>query len=220
MPLTREAYKLIAVLLMLVDHVGAILLGNNILMRAAGRLAFPMFIMLLVDGFYHSKNLKKYAVRLIAFWAISIIPYSLAIFKQLAVPQQNVFATLFLCLCVLVLADNEDLSLSVRCVGAGVMALCAEILHLEYGWYAVALTIILYRFKKDGLEATMPRFMVAAMIFATAQKTPIQALSALSVVLLPLNGEFVPSEKPGKLTAMAFYLFYPLHLLCLFFLSV
>lgn len=76
--------KLIAMLLMLADHIAyvasEVIPGSLpvILMRAAGRVAFPIFAFFIVNGFYHSSDRYRYLTRLCAFAAISQLPFSLA----------------------------------------------------------------------------------------------------------------------------------------------
>ena len=76
--LSGTALKRIACLSMLLDHIGASLLENGLfrcsaidprlvgldqLLRLAGRLAFPIYCFLLVEGFLHTHDLKKYSLR-------------------------------------------------------------------------------------------------------------------------------------------------------------
>lgn len=119
--------KYIALFSMLLDHIGVIFrasLSKNIyfLLRAVGRLSFPLFCFILVEGFFHTKNRKKYQQRLFVFALLAELPYDLAFhylpdgvissFLQLlqsrqlhqpsltafsaAFQQQNVLFTLFL----------------------------------------------------------------------------------------------------------------------------
>lgn len=78
MSCSRNLFKMMAILFMLVDHIGLFLLNNNILFRVVGRLAFPMFAYLLADGFKRTKNVRSYLVRLAILYFISYIPHSLA----------------------------------------------------------------------------------------------------------------------------------------------
>lgn len=79
--------KLIAIISMLIDHTGVIFFSSvdhpelYILSRGIGRLAFPIFVFLVVEGFYHTKDVKKYLKRLGIFALISEIPYDIALYK-------------------------------------------------------------------------------------------------------------------------------------------
>ena len=102
--------KIIAVIAMLIDHVAAGLLvrymmvkGMSIplyvvydVMRLIGRLGFPIFCFLLVEGFQKTRNIGKYAARLGLFALISEIPFDLAFSgRMLEFNYQNVYFTLF-----------------------------------------------------------------------------------------------------------------------------
>ena len=99
--LNGNQLKLIAVVSMLVDHVAFSFIGNGSylywVMRALGRIAFPIYAFLLVEGFCHTRNLQKYAVRLLICAVISEIPYNYMISGNfLYAGMQNIFWTLLL----------------------------------------------------------------------------------------------------------------------------
>lgn len=106
--ITGFGLKMIALVTMTIDHFAAIVLerisGTSTLMyniyfalRCIGRLAFPLFIFLLVEGFMHTHSKKRYAVRLFLFAFIAEVPFNLAFSHEILYPTyQNVFFTLLL----------------------------------------------------------------------------------------------------------------------------
>ena len=85
--------KYIALFSMFLDHIGVIgkaFLSKNVyfLLRAVGRLSFPLFCFILAEGFFHTKNRKKYQQRLFIFALLSEIPYDLA-FHYLPILQKD-----------------------------------------------------------------------------------------------------------------------------------
>ena len=110
-----SALKMIAVVTMLIDHVGHILLSQYPLavdvwceigeeqislywiFRTIGRTAFPIYCFLLTEGYIHTHDRKKYGLNLLVFALISEIPWNLEHVGKIAYPdKQNVFFTLFL----------------------------------------------------------------------------------------------------------------------------
>ncbi|MDF2537691.1 MAG: putative rane protein [Herbinix sp.] len=82
--MTSTTLKIIAIITMLIDHIGAILIRDNniynLVFRSIGRIAFPIFAFLIVEGFYYTKNVKKYLLRLGLFALISEIPFDIAFY--------------------------------------------------------------------------------------------------------------------------------------------
>ena len=78
MGLNSFQLKCIAVLTMIIDHTGAVLFPGDLVFRYIGRISFPVFCFLLVEGFSHTRDMRKYMLRLGVFAVISEIPYDLA----------------------------------------------------------------------------------------------------------------------------------------------
>src|SRR5450759_5584692 len=68
-----DALKLVAIVSMTIDHVGAILLPQVGWLRIIGRVAFPLFAYQLAAGYLHTRNLARYALRL-AVWGLIAQP--------------------------------------------------------------------------------------------------------------------------------------------------
>lgn len=111
--LSGSALKLIAIILMLIDHTGVMILynyppANAILFsfggvdyswyrifRDIGRAAFPIFCFLLVEGFLHTHNRRKYGRNLFLFACISEIPWNFMFTNTWRYEKQNVFLPCF-----------------------------------------------------------------------------------------------------------------------------
>ena len=121
--ISGSTLKLIAILSMLIDHAGATIirtlwqspvisssvsqsrLWSEIykISRSVGRIAFPIFCFLIVEGFLHTRNVWRYARRLFLFSLISEIPFDLALKGSWYFPEkQNVYFTLLIGLLVLI----------------------------------------------------------------------------------------------------------------------
>lgn len=69
--LNTDFLKLLAAIIMLIDHIGAVLFPEIIILRIIGRISFPLFAYCLVVGFQYTSNIKKYALRLLLFSIVS-----------------------------------------------------------------------------------------------------------------------------------------------------
>ena len=210
--------KWIAILTMAIDHSAAVLVPYNspawLIMRCIGRLAFPIFVFLLVEGFQHTSNVKKYLFRLGAFALISEIPFDLALNgKLLEFSYQNVFFTLFLGLLAIYLISMAEKALAGRPilqsflsgVIALVISLMAVILRTDYDYRGVLLIVAFYIFRRSKILMSLALLFVVGYLFGD-----IETFAALAIIPIAFyNGE------KGKSMKYFFYIFYPAHLLLL-----
>ena len=96
--MTAFTLKIIALTAMFIDHIAVVFPDTVPLwFRAIGRLAFPIFAYLLAEGFRHTRSKEKLLMRLLAFAAISEIPYDLVMGNTInSATNTNIFYTLFL----------------------------------------------------------------------------------------------------------------------------
>lgn len=130
--------QIMAMLTMLIDHIGLIFFPDNVVWRIIGRIALPIYAYCIVQGFLHTRSVDRYMGRLILLAAISQVPYMLS-FSTLNI---NVIATLAVCLGVLIGASRYP-RWTIGFVAAGAFML--EALPFSYGYYALALVLI-YRY--------------------------------------------------------------------------
>ncbi len=209
--------KIIAIVTMVIDHIGQILYPDLLFLQIIGRLSFPIFAYLIVLGVESTKKPRKYMVTLLVFALISQIPYYLAFGIQ-PFERLNILFSLLLS-AVTIYFYNK------RSVMAFVPLLLSIILPTE-GSYYVVLTAVGMKLLKDSpkLGALALFALNVQFLFIGDLETQIQMLSllALPLIFLHINNwltkEILIPENSLAYTIRkyAFYVFYPLHLALLF----
>lgn len=215
--------KMIAVITMLIDHIGAVLFPFNPLFRYIGRIAFPIFAFLIAEGFYYTKSRVKYAARLFVFALLSEIPFDLAFSnKLLEFSSQNVYFSLLLGLCAIWiiqwLKDKNKHMIILSPVIAAIFAYIANSLNCDYGWFAVALITVFYLFRGNDILVVVGFVLLIAIYIIIPGNSLIMLFELCA--LLPIvmyNGERGYNSRAIKL---GFYAFYPIHLLVLYAISL
>ena len=89
--LSSMSLHVMAMIFMLCDHLWGTVVPGNDWLTCIGRLAFPIFAFMIVEGYFHTKSLKKYLLRMLLFAVISEIPFNLAMGSRMFYPiHQNV----------------------------------------------------------------------------------------------------------------------------------
>ena len=89
--ITSASLHIMAMIFMLCDHLWGTIVPGNDWLTCVGRISFPIFAFMIVEGYFHTSNLKKYAGRLFVFALISEIPFNLALGSRIFYPiHQNV----------------------------------------------------------------------------------------------------------------------------------
>jgi hypothetical protein len=236
--MTTSMLKVIAILLMLIDHTGAVIFPEAIILRLIGRLSFPIFAYLIVVGYTKTKSFSKYLTRLVIFATLSQIPFSLAFGEKLTIlsfsdflsffvgspnPHLNVFFTLALGLLAIRTWDKKESELG-RIIIILSLAITANVLHTDYNMYGIAMILAFYIFRDNKIKTVISQTIVyilfdASQILFYVYKFPgitielawfSQVLSLLSLAFI-----FTYNNTKGKDLKFVFYAFYPLHLLIL-----
>lgn len=233
--LSGSALKLIAVVTMILDHIGAVCLevGSYLyagsgqaaeaffetstaetlqqldyMLRTIGRISFPIFCFLLVEGFVHTRDVKKYGGRLLLFAFISEVPFDKALFDQWFYPgAQNIFFTLFIGLVTMAgMKRFEGKPLpQLLILAAGCAA--AWVLKTDYLAAGILMIGIMYLLRQR--KSVMA---VGVGILTAAESVWLYCAGVLSLIPICLyNG------RRGRLKLKYFfYWFYPVHLAVLY----
>lgn len=200
--------KCIAIVTMLIDHIGAIIFPAEIGFRLIGRFSFPIFCFLLVEGFYHTRDVRKYMIRLGIFALVSEIPHDLA-FRNvfLEFERQNVFFTLLLGIFLMYMLQRTN-QVFVRVCYILLAMWAALIAGMSYDYRGILLIMIYYVCRNN---------VAAKVVLGAAWNflwTGVQQFGALASIPIALyNGE------KGRSMKYVFYVFYPVHLLILYYIS-
>ncbi|NLJ58002.1 MAG: hypothetical protein GX339_04055 [Tissierellia bacterium] len=209
--------KLIALSTMIIDHYGAIFQSNINIYRIIGRLAFPIYCFLLVEGFIHTSNIKKYAQRLLIFAFISELPFDLAFYGRIGFEHQNIFFTLFIGLVTMYFLENknERYNLSRKTVIV-LSCMLATLLRTDYQLIGI-IYILAFYFAKDFPKKKRFTILALIMILINLSIGWIQEFSVLALV--PIY--FYNNEQgvSNKFLQISFYLAYPAHLLIFYLIQ-
>ncbi|MGC4130497.1 MAG: TraX family protein [Bergeyella sp.] len=198
--------KIIALVTMIVDHLGMMFFPDVLVLRFIGRVAFVLYAFMLVEGFFHSKDIGKY-IRRVFIWAVlSEIPFDLAMEQTSFYPgKQNIFFTLLIGL-VGMYFINKEKGNGFKLIFTSASLLLAFLLKVDYSWYGVALTFTFYYLRNrrpyDFIVAEALSMIASVKVFV------LQFFAFLGFIPIAMyNG------KPGRRIGTIYYSFYAVHLL-------
>lgn len=205
-----NSYKLkyLAIFFMIIDHTGTIFFPTNIWFRIFGRLSFPIFSFLLVQGYFFTKNKNKYGLRLLIFSLISQIPFSLLFNTK----HLNIFFTLFFSFLFIWFNDNYNIKKIL--LSSIFIFILSYFVNFDYSIYGIFHTYFIFKFKNNIF------FMFLSLLFLNIFSLSISTLQIYSIfsflIIIFYKEENIIKKFETKLI---FYLFYPVHLLLLFILN-
>ncbi|MDU1315499.1 TraX family protein [Anaerococcus hydrogenalis] len=173
-----------------------------------GRIAFPIFAFMIVEGFYKTKSRWKYLRNLLVFAVISEIPYDMFQSKVFVNNRsQNIMWALALGLFSLIIVDklkekfkNKYIWILVSIIIVAINAIIATLLSFDYDYYSIIIIFILYIFYDKRFVGSLLSYLVIIK--------EIYAILGFAIINL-YNGE------KGKQNKLFNYLFYPVHLFIL-----
>ena len=227
---------IIAMTFMFIDHLWGTVIAGNKWMTCIGRLAFPIFAFMIVEGYFHTSDFKKYLKRLFILALISEIPYNLMMEGSLfTIFAQNVIWTFIIGLICIRLIDNArkiDSSMVIKLIKILAIVIVGFLIGMigfvDYYGFGVLMVILFYFTHDLGLVGKIAQVIGLYYInveMISGETIPlfgfdvtVQGFAILSLIFIWLyNGEQGPHS---KMIRNCFYLFYPIHILILSLISL
>lgn len=239
---SADMLKLTAMITMLIDHIGAgileyliiqvplsektneILITIDQVLRLIGRISFPLYCFLLVQGFFHTKSRLKYAGNLLLFALLSEYPFDFIFSGGLDFSSSNVLFTLLIGLLTMWGIEKAGSKIFLQVLISAIGIFTATILHTDYSWMGILLILSLYFLRDNRFwQCTISLILFfSALVFRSAGyyhsiwRSALRQLSSEYTLIFSFwmmyryNGRRY--LKRGK---YLFYSFYPVHLLLL-----
>ena len=231
--LSSMALHILAMFLMLSDHLWGTVMHGNEWMTCIGRMAFPIFAFMTAEGFFRTRNLKRYMGRLLVFALVSEIPFNLMMSGSLIYPfHQNVLWSFLISLSLMWVNEKAHAKrkwwLNLL-TAAGTLLLgwlLGMISFVDYFQAGVLMTLAFYFFHGRKwwhyagqlLALIYINFYMGGLVyefemFGRTMSFPQQGFAVFALIPIWLyNGE---KGRGGKAAQYAAYAFYPLHLLAI-----
>ena len=237
--LTGQTIRLIAISTMLCDHIWVTIAHEYTWLTYIGRIAFPLFAFLLVEGFYHTSSRSNYLLRLLTFAVISEIPFNLMRSGRFGDPNhQNVLWTLALGLLAIMAIHFMKSKLN-NVVVTGIVTVAvatftmyvADSLLTDYYGFGV-LTILLFYTMRNLRYAKLGHLLgmilinvvwmsgasVSLLLLGQTVSFPLQSFALVALLFIwKYNGT---RGTDNWILQYASYAFYPVHMLILGLLAL
>ena len=198
-----DTLKVIGIIAMAIDHIGLILYPQVVFLRVIGRIAFPVFAWYLSQGYTHTSNLKKYAMRLGIFAIAVQVPYFLVTHEN----NFNIFFTLLLGLLAI------DCFKKRRYFGLFAVIYVSGVVPVDYSIYGILTILIFFIYKENKYKLLGQTINNILGVFLLG---PFQGFGLVGSAL----AIYYPKDLPKiRLNKYFFYFFYPVHLLIIYGIS-
>lgn len=220
-----DALKWIALIAMVIDHIGILFFSENETLRIIGRISFPIFAYLIAEGSFKTRNRKRYLIRLWLFALLAQVPYMITFDKM----ELNILFTLFAGLLLIHLGWSYAMLVFVFLIWLPI--------PVSYGWWGVFLIMMFASFRKkekgeyyeEGkLARLIPSSTVVGRLVLFAclsvftylhvvidDNMPFYQLFAILGIAIALFFPQIKRMAYLETHKYFFYIFYPAHLIAL-----
>ena len=223
--LSGSALKIIAILSMVADHCAYFFMEPDSpmydLLRCFGRIAFPVFAVLVAEGFAHSRDRMRYFLILVFAGIVSELPWYLL---NGADGTHNVMFTLSLGVVALAIFDRMCEHGSLSFIGVAAIAVLAWWLGTDYDWRGVLMIVSFYILRHRTIRPWLGRSLVhfpSQAILQIIFTFPLMAHYGIAGAILASAVLFLYDGTRGCIRGTAakyaFYAVYPAHLMLITF---
>ncbi|AQS10284.1 TraX protein [Clostridium saccharobutylicum] len=227
--------KIIAIIGMVLDHIAWILFPSIDIFHLIGKISFPIFCYMISEGYFKTRNKKKYLLRLLGIAIVSQIPFIIT-FRVAFGQYYNSFNTIFDLLLGLISIWMYDKSkIKSRIIIIIIIGILALLFNVDGDIYGVLIIFIFYKYH-DNFKKITKGYVTITLIYLLAffiysviglPISQIITFAILEPILLQLSGvlisiillKFYNGEK-GKSLKLLFYSFYPLHLMIIYAIKI
>ncbi len=231
---TSMALHIMAMIFMLFDHLWGTIVPGNDWMTCIGRLSFPIFAFMIVEGYFHTKNLKKYVLRLLVFAIISEIPFNMAMSSRVFNPtHQNVLWSFLISIGLIYWNEKAKATqkkwkqIAVGCVTVIIGYILGIITMVDYYHAGILTVLVFYFFRQKKWWSYLGQFVClwyinTEILGGFGYEIPLFGETIFvhrqGFALLALIPIWLYRGKQGyhsKILQYVYYAFYPVHLLIL-----
>jgi hypothetical protein len=211
--------KWIAVISMVIDHIGVFFFPHLIFLRIIGRLAFPIFAWLIANGAYHTSNINKYIGRIFILAVLTQVPFAIANgISPLSFYFNAVFTLGFGLIAIYIIKHcQKNILLSIFSVL--LITAFARIINSDYGAFGVLMIIAFYIFYEKKILTLISQaiiFLIPTVLYFYGNNSPdilqqlffassTEFVGFISVILIVFRDK---KTSPGW--KWFFYIFYPM----------
>ena len=206
--------KSIAIIAMVIDHIGAVIFEELYILRIIGRLTLPIMAYFIAIGYEKTHDLKRYVGRLLFWGVLSIVPYAYYFESD----YQNVLFTLAIGL-ILLWALDQIKAMDVKWVLTLLVCLAVTVFKFDSFFLAIGM-ILIFRYYRASPHKLYFSFILllgfyqALLLYLYKDwSQPHIWIQNASILAIPLLLRYNGTRSHLKL---GFYAFYPLHLILLF----
>ncbi|WP_252891332.1 TraX family protein [Thermoclostridium stercorarium] len=232
----RFSAEIIACIIMVIDHAGALFFPDKLIFRIIGRVAFPIFAFFIAEGFFHTRSVRKYLARLGICAVLFQIPdWFSRVYAEISGNPDfgvrykfNIFATLFFGLLAVTLYDRlKSKKQWLSWTAALAVAILAETAGADYGAYGVLYILVFYLTRENilymlfgviSLHMAYAAYDIVMSLVTSGTVIVTDSIQLYSLMAIPLIALY--NNERGRKAKYVFYVFYPVHLIVLYVIDL